>query len=90
MSAQDLLVSDVLGVLVSFGSSNIILAIPSDPTETIILAGDIAVKSSLSTQNWTAHTSKNQNATAIDLLNGKWPMRNDTRHLPPSRDKLKR
>ena len=55
-SAQDRLVSDVLGVLTSFGSSNIILALPRDPTESIVPVGDPAVKSSLSTQNRTAHT----------------------------------
>ena len=43
-SAQNRLVSDVLGVLTSFGSSNIILALPSDPTETFVPAGDPAVK----------------------------------------------
>ena len=41
---QNHLVSDVLGVLTSFGSSNIILALPSDPTETIVPAGDPAIK----------------------------------------------
>ena len=85
-SAQDRLVSDVLGVLTSFGSSNIILALPSDPTETIIPADDPAVKSSPSTQNRTAHIWKSQNATAIELLKWKWPMRNDIRHFPPSHD----
>ena len=43
-SAQNCLVSDVLGVLTSVGSSNNILALPSDPTETIVPAGDPAVK----------------------------------------------
>ena len=37
-------VGDVLGVLTSFGSSNIILALPSGPTEAIVLASDPAVK----------------------------------------------
>ena len=87
-SAKDRLVSDVLGVLTSFGSSNIILALPSDPTQTIVPAGDPAIKSSLSTQNRTAHTSKNQNATVNELLKWNWPMRNDIRHFPPSRDEL--
>ena len=57
-SAQDRLISDVLGVLKSFRSSKIILALQSDPTETIIPAGDPAVKSLPSTQNRIAHTSK--------------------------------
>ena len=43
-SAQNRLVSDVLGVLTSFGSSNIVLALPSDPTETFVPAGGPAVK----------------------------------------------
>ena len=57
-SAQNCLVSDVLGVLTSFGSSNIILALPSDPTETIVPASDPTVKNTPSTQNHTVHTSK--------------------------------
>ena len=91
-SAQDCLVSDVLGVLTSFGSFNIILALPSDPTETIVPAGNPAVKSLPSTQNYTAHTSKkkkNQNAMANELLNWNWPMRNDICHFSPSCDELK-
>ena len=54
-SAQDRFVSDVREVLTSFESSNIIFALLSDPTETIILAGDHAVKSLPSTQNSTVH-----------------------------------
>ena len=88
--AQDRLACDVLGVLTSFGSSNIILALPSDPTETIVPAGDPAVKSLPSTQNRTAHTSNNQNASGKELLNWNWPMTNDIRHFPPSRDESKR
>ena len=38
------LVSDVLEILSSFGSSNIILALPSNPTETVVPVGDPAVK----------------------------------------------
>ena len=34
-----------LGVLTSFGSFNIVLVLPSDPTETNILAGDPTAKS---------------------------------------------
>ena len=65
-SVQDRLVSDGLGVLTSFGSSNIILALPSNPTETIIPAGDPAVKSSPTIQYHTAPIWKNQNATAVE------------------------
>ena len=54
-SAQDRLVWDVLGVLTSFGSSNIILALPSDPTETIIPPGEPVVKSSPRMQNSTLY-----------------------------------
>ena len=81
-SAQDRLFRDVLGVLTSVGSSNII----SDPTETIIPTGDHSAKSSPSTQN--TPLKNRQNATAIELLNWKWPIRNDVRHFPPSRDEL--
>ena len=55
---QNRLISGVLRVLTSFGSSNIILVLPSDPTETIVPAGDPAVKSLLGSQNHTVHTSK--------------------------------
>ena len=57
-SMQYHLVSDVPGVLTSFQSSNIILGLPSDPTETIIPAGDPAVKSLPSTQYHTEHIWK--------------------------------
>ena len=49
-SAQDRLVSDVLEVLTSFGSSNIIFDLASDPTEIIIPASDPTAKSSPSMQ----------------------------------------
>ena len=52
---QNRLASDVLGIFTSFGSSNIIIALPSDPAETIVPAGDPAIKSS---QNRTVHTSQ--------------------------------
>ena len=45
-SVQNHLVSGVLGVLSSFGSSNTILALPSVPTEPIVPAGYPDVKSS--------------------------------------------
>ena len=57
-SVQDRLVSDVLEVLTSFGSPNIILALPSNPTETIIPADDPAVKSSPSTHS--SHLKKSK------------------------------
>ena len=57
-SAQNCLVSDVLGLPTSCGFSSIIIALPSDPTETIVPAGDPAIKSSPSMQNRTVHTSK--------------------------------
>ena len=44
-----------------------IIALPSHPTETIILEGDPSIKSLLSTQYHVAHTWKNQNTTAIEL-----------------------
>ena len=88
-SAQDRFVSDVLGVLTSFGSSNIILALPSNPAEAIIPARDPALKSSPSTSNCTAHTFK-KIYYCYWALNWKWPMRNDIRHFPPCRDELKR
>ena len=91
-STQNGLVSDVIGFLTSFGSSNIIIALPSDPTDTIVPAGDPAVKCSPSTQNpHRKHLLKKiQNATANELLKWNWSMRNDIRHFPSSRDELKR
>ena len=65
-SVQDRLVSDVLGVFTSFGSSNIILALPSDTIETIIPADDPAVKSSSRTQYRTPEKIK-----ILQLLNFK-------------------
>ena len=64
-SVLNRLVSDVLGVLTSFGFSNIILALPSEPTETIVPAGDPAVKSSRKTAQRTPE--KSQNTTANEL-----------------------
>ena len=43
------------------------LVLSSDSTEIIIQAGDLAVKIPPNTQYRTAHTSKNQTATAIEL-----------------------
>ena len=66
-SAQNRLVSDVLGVLTSFGSSNLLLlltcsyfllALSSDPTETFVQAGDPAVKNTPSMQKHTVHTKE--------------------------------
>ena len=59
-SAQVHLIRDVLGVLTSLWSSNIILALPSDPTKIIILADDPAMKSSPSMQYCTSPTRKSQ------------------------------
>ena len=44
-NAQDCHLNDVLGVLTSFGSSNIMLVLPGDLTQTIIPPGDPAAKS---------------------------------------------
>ena len=82
--AQNRLVSDVLGVLTSFGSSNIILALPSDPTETFVPAGDPAVKIRPACKNTQFPQKKKLNATVNEFLKWYWPMRNDLRHFPPS------
>ncbi len=85
---QDRFVSDVLGVLTSFGSSNIILALPSDPTETIVPAGDPAVKIRPACKITQFTPQKKLNATANEFLKWYWPMRNDLRHFPPSHGEL--
>ena len=82
--AQNRLVCDVIGVLTIFGSSNIILAIPSNSTETIVLAGDPAVKihPACKITQFTSQKKKNLNATVNEFLKWYWPMRNDVTSLP--------
>ena len=87
-SAQNRLVSDVLGVLTSFGSSKTILALPSDPTETFVPAGDPAVKIRTACKNTQFTQKKKLNATANEFLKWYWPMRNDLRHFHPSHGEI--
>ena len=89
-TAQNHFVSDVLGVLTGFGSSNIILALPIDPTKTFIPAADPAVKIRTAGKitQYTPQKKKKLNATANEFLKWYWPMRNDLRHFPPSRGEL--
>ena len=55
-----------LRVLTSFRSSNIILALPSDPNKTIVPAGDPAVKirQACKITQFTPQKKKKNNATA--------------------------
>ena len=73
-SAQNRLVRDFLGVLRSFGSSNIILALPSNPTETNVPACDPAVKIHpvYTSKSHSLHLKRKKklNATANEFL--KW------------------
>ena len=87
-SAQDHLVSDVLWVLKSFGSFNI-LALLSDPTETIISAGDPAIKSLPSAQYRTVHT---WNVKMLWLFSFKLKVTHEKRHtsLPSELRRVKK
>ena len=74
-SVQDRFVSDVLGVFTNFGSSNIVLALWSDPTVIIIPAGDPAVKKfTKHAKPHSTHLKKGQITATIKFLNRKWPM----------------